>query len=363
MKVLFYLGHPAHFQLYKNIMTTLSDKGHTCLIVIKKKDILEELVQKSGFEYINTMPDGKGDSKLKLMLGMIKRTIKMIFFCIKKRPNVLIGTCIELPLIGKVLGIPSINVEEDDAAVIPLYAKYSYPFSTTILTPTVCDNGKWNDVSVKYNSYHELAYLHPNHFTPNRDIVNKYFDSEKPYFLMRFVSLTAHHDGGIAGINADIASKIIELIKPYGDVYITSERPLESEFEKYRLQINPVDIHHVMAFSKMMIGDSQTMSAEAGVLGIPYIRFNDFVGRIGYLEELENVYKLGIGIKPKDVDVLYTSIDNYLKDKELYQTQTEKLNHLLTDKVDAAKFFVWFIENYPKSIQQIKENPEIQFSL
>ena len=96
---------------------------------------------------------------------------------------------------------------------------------------------------------------------------------------MRFVSLTAHHDAGIKGINTSIAKKIIELLEPYGDIYITSERPLESDFEKYRLAINPLDIHHIMSFSNMLIGDSQTMAAEAGVLGVPYIRFNDFLFR------------------------------------------------------------------------------------
>lgn len=59
-------------------------------------------------------------------------------------------------------------------------------------------------------------------------------------------------------------------------------------------------IHHAMAFAKMYIGDSQTMAAEAAVLGTPSIRFNDFVGEIGYLEELENTYQLTFGIMTSD---------------------------------------------------------------
>ena len=51
-----------------------------------------------------------------------------------------------------------------------------------------------------------------------------------------------------------------------------------------------------MVFASLYIGDSQTMSAEAGVLGVPFVRFNDFVGRIGYLRELEDTYELGYGI-------------------------------------------------------------------
>lgn len=53
----------------------------------------------------------------------------------------------------------------------------------------------------------------------------------------------------------------------------------------------------MMAFASLYIGDSQTMAAEAGILGVPFVRFNDFVGRIGYLRELEDKYELGYRIK------------------------------------------------------------------
>ena len=48
-----------------------------------------------------------------------------------------------------------------------------------------------------------------------------------------------------------------------------------------------------MVFASLYIGDSQTMSAEAGILGTPFVRFNDFVGRINYMTEMEDVYELG----------------------------------------------------------------------
>ena len=44
---LFHLGHPAHFHLFKNPIKSLTADGHKVSIVIKKKDILESLLQKS----------------------------------------------------------------------------------------------------------------------------------------------------------------------------------------------------------------------------------------------------------------------------------------------------------------------------
>lgn len=72
----------------------------------------------------------------------------------------------------------------------------------------------------------------------------------------------------------------MKILEPFGTIYITSERPLEPQFEKYRIRINPLDMHHVMAFASLYIGDSQTMAAEAGVVGTPFVRLNDFVGTI-----------------------------------------------------------------------------------
>ncbi len=355
-KILFHIGHPAHFQLFKNVILELKEKGHTCFILIKKKDILEDLLVESGFDYINILPEGKKKSKLDLIWGMLKRDWRMFCFCLKNRPDILIGTSVEISHVGTLLRIPSINVEEDDAAVIPLHAKFSYPFSTVILTPTVCNNGKWDKRSVKYNGYHELAYLHPEVFTPFKEVVRKYFNPDEPYFIMRFVSLTAHHDAGIKGINTEIAARIIAMLEPHGKVYITSERPLEKEFEKYRLAINPLDIHHVMAFSKMLIGDSQTMAAEAGVLGIPYVRFNDFVGKIGYLEEIENVYQLGKGVRPTNVDELYKAVSDYLSEEDLEEKQRVRREKMLTEKINVKSFFVWLLENFPQSVEVVKKN-------
>ena len=203
--------------------------------------------------------------------------------------------------------------------------------------------------------------MHPNHFIPNKDVVRKYFFPDKPYFLIRFVKLSANHDKGIKGLNTHITERIIQLLQPYGDVYITSERELEPQFEPYRISINPIDILDVMAYAQIYIGDSQTMAAEAGVLGVPFIRFNDFVGRIGYLNELENVYHLGYGIKTDDENKLYTTVSDLLKMTNRKSVFQQRRNKMLSEKIDYAQFLTWFLENYPKSKQIMRENPNYQY--
>jgi len=361
MKILFHLGHPAHFHLFKNVIKRLLKNNHDILIVIKKKDVLEKLLDESKYEYVNILPLGRKDSMIGIAIGQLSQDYKLYFTSIKYKPNLLIGTSVAISHVGKMLNIPSINVNEDDAKVVPLYSYLSYPMSTSILSPNSCNNSHWQSKTIHYSGYNELTYLHPKYFKPSKKIVEKYFSLEKPYFILRFAQLSAHHDKGINGINAEIASNLIDLLKPHGNIYITSERELEPEFEQYRLNINPLDIHHILAFAKMYIGDSQTMAAEAAVLGIPSIRFNDFVGKLGYLEELEHKYNLTYGIKTSEPDKLYQIIEELLDKQNLKNEWQNKKKIMLKDKIDVTSFMVWFIENYPRSVKIIKEISEYQY--
>lgn len=359
MKILFYLGHPAHFHLFKNIIKNLSCNNEVAILT-KKKDILDELLKKSGINYLNIMPAGRKATRISIAAGLLKRDYRMLKYCIKFKPDVMIGTSPEICHIGKFLNIPSVNVNEDDASAVPSYAKLCYPFATDILTPRSCDNGKWNFKSIKYNSYHELAYLHPDIFTPDEKILTKY-NIKKPFYILRFSALNAYHDTGVKGINKELGQEIINKLISRGNIYITSERKLEEEFEKYRLDINPLDIHHVLYFSDMYIGDSQTMAAESAVLGVPSLRFNDFVGKLGYLEELEIKYHLTFGYKSDDTNGLLNKIDEILISNDIKKIWYERRNKMLSEKIDTTKFFVWFIENYPASKKIMKENPDFQY--
>lgn len=346
--MLVYLGHPAHFHNYKNTIAALKQHGHTVEILIKKKDVLEDLLQNSGLAYHNILEEGRSNSKAGILWGIVKRAWRLNQFCRKFQPDVLTGSSVENSWIGPLWHIPVISIGEDDEAVVPNYARLTYPGASVILCPTTCDCGRWNDKAVKYQGYQELGYLHPDNFSPDKAVVEKYFSINQPYFLMRFSGLKAHHDVGVRGINNTIAQRLIEMLEPYGKVFITSERSLGAELEQYRIAINPLDIHHVMAFADLYLGDSQTMAAEAGVLGVPFIRFNDFVGRIGYLDELENRYQLGFGIRPDEEDKLYKTVDRLLKMPNRRSVFQERRIVMLSEKINFAEFLTHFIETYRK---------------
>ena len=163
---------------------------------------------------------------------------------------------------------------------------------------------------------------------------------------MRFASLHAHHDGGVRGIGNKLATELVNRLKPHGRVFITSERELSAELEPYRLNINPMDIHHLLAFAKSVIGDSQTMSAEAGVLGTPYIRYNDFVDKIGYLNELEETYKLGFGITPDYPDQLLSKAEELASGSNVKAEFQKRREKMLSVKINVTDFLIQFVEKF-----------------
>lgn len=364
MNILIQLSHPAHFHLYKLVAKNLMADGHKVFILIKTKDILEDLLKQSGLPYYNILKEAHRKSKLGILGDMVMRDVRIWRFVRKNKIDLLTGSTVEVAQVGWLTRKHRVNTGEDDMNVVPLFPKMAGPFLQTILSPRVCNNYSLESRSVKYESYHELAYLHPHHFAPDKSVVEKYFKTDDPYFILRFSSLNAYHDGGIKGIDTEIAQRLINLLGHHGRIYITSERELEPQFEQYRIRINTLDMHHVMAFSDLYIGDSQTMAAEAGVLGVPFVRFNDFVGRIGYLNELENEYHLGFGIRASEegaADRMLSTVEGLLSMPNLKEEWQVRRQRMLSEKIDYAQFLTWFIENYPESKTIMMDDPDYQF--
>jgi len=349
---LFFLGHPAHFHLFKNTILTLKEKGHRISIVIKTKDILEDLLRASGMDYINILPKGRKDGKWGIVSSVLKKNWYLFQLCLKDRPDLMLGTSVEIAHIGTLLRIPSINFSEDDAAIVPLLAKYAYPYSNYVMSPVGCNNGNWDAKTIEYLGYHKLAYLHPKRFRPDIKVVEKYFSPEKPYYLIRFAKLSAHHDGDAKGFSTDVAQKVIDLLNSKGNVYITSERELEPQFERYRLKIDPMDIHHVMYYADLYLGDSQSMAVEAAMLGVPSIRFSNFSGRINVLEELEHKYQLTFGVPADHPQKLLELISRLLKSDNISATFQNRREKMLSEKIDVTAFFIDFFESYPLKVEQ-----------
>lgn len=342
------MGHPAHYHNFKNCIRILINRGDHVLVVARGKDVLFDLIDTEDWEVVKWPARGAG-GKLSLALNILQREVKLLKVVRKFRPHLMAGTDLGITHVGKLLGVPSIVVNEDDSHAIPLMAKYAFPYATKILAPNCCDQSPANHKKIGYEGYHELAYLHPNYFKADRSLLPAEMRETERYFILRFASLHAHHDDGRSGINDELAHDLIQLLLPFGKIFITSERELSEDLEPYRMPVHPAVIHHAMAFADLYIGDSQTMAAEAAVLGVPSIRFNDFVGELSYLEELEHTYQLSKGIKTSEPEALLVTAKEWSENAALKTLFAERRDKMLKASIDVTEKWLEVFDNLAKT--------------
>ena len=339
MKIIYYVAHPSQYYIFKNIARCLSTEIEIVL-VFTDKDVIKAQLDNDALPYRTYEIGSTTKKKLKTFRKFVKKERELFKIVKRERPVLIMGTSVILAHIGWLLKIPVIIVNEDDLEIIRLSANIGYPFVDGIISPSVCRLGKYEKKAYKYEGYQKLAYLHPNHFEPSIEVAKNYIDTEKKNFIIRLSALSAHHDIGIKGINNRQVLELIEFLKEFGNIHISSERNLPDDFENFRLKINPLHLHHVLFFSDFLISDSQSMSVEAAMLGVPSVRVSDFAGRISVLEELEKKYKLTFAVRPENfssvIDLIRREIfiDNY---KNIFMKRREEM---LADKNDVIPFFV-----------------------
>ncbi|KAF5412880.1 MAG: hypothetical protein C5S38_07680 [Candidatus Methanophagaceae archaeon] len=361
MRILVDIGHPAHVHLFKNMIWKLESDGHEVKITTRDKDVTLALLDAYEFtyEFLGRHRTGLA-SKIS---GAVKTNYGLYKIAKTFKPDILIGASgnFYVAQVSRLIGKPSVIFEdsEPDKSIYWLCE----PFATAICTP-FCFKGKLNHKKhVRYNGYKELAYLHPNYFKPDSSVLNDLkLNNGDDFVILRFVAWKAGHDFMQEGFNLETKQRFIHELERYCRVFISSESKLPGEFEQYRITIPPHKIHDMLYYAQMLIGDSQTMTTEAGILGTPAIRCNSFVGEndMGNFIELENKYGLiysyrdSVKALNKAVELLKT--DNPKKD---WQIKREKL---LNEKIDVTNFMVGFIEDYPRSFQELiqsQKNHEI----
>jgi predicted glycosyltransferase len=354
MRILFYFGHPSQYLFLRNAIRLLREKNINCDILIKSKDVLEKLLIDNNESFRNILTEGRKSGSIGTLIGLIKRDIRLYRHVKKIHYDLFVGTDPSLAHIGFIKCIPVITVLEDDIDIIPRLAKITFPFTSVILTPKECNTGKYENKTIHYEGYMKLAYLHPGWFT------KKAAKIMQPYFLIRISKLDAYHDKGIEGFNLQFLQKIIEPLLEKGSVFISSEGRLDESLKPYELKINPSEMQDVLYNAKMLISDSQSMTMEAAMLGIPSIRFSDFAGKISVLEELEKVYELTYGFPTSQPDKLISKLNELLSMPDLEIIFQNRRQKMLKEKIDVTSFLVWFLENYPGSVNTMISNPGYQ---
>lgn len=357
MNILIDIGHPAHVHYYRNLAKELEIRGHKVIWTVKNIGIAKQLLDYYGFRYI-TLP-AKADGLISKILMQIQYDIKLLFICRKEKIDLAIGTSATIAHISKISKIKSIVFDDDDDDVQPLVTKYVNPLADSLLSPDSLANKRKRKDTIFYPGGHELAYLHPKWFKPDPLVLDELgIKNGETFFIMRFNAFKAHHDVNVNGLSTKQKLELVEILKPLGKIFITSEREIEQELQEYQIKTEPQKIHSLMAYATLFLGDSQTMTSEAAMLGVPSLRCNSFAGRLSHLEEQEKKYGLTFAYLPEQFDKMILKLYELLSSPDLKKEWQCKRQKMLDDKIDVTSFWTWFIDNYPVSISQIKQGPE-----
>jgi len=269
------------------------------------------------------------------MVELIKRDVKIFFLHRKHRFHIALGTSFSIGHLSLLGRTQSYFFSTNDDAATTLNRYLSYPFVTKIIQPDCIRPDQWRTKRIFHRSYHPLAYLHPNHFQPDVNILKKYNIQKKEYVIIRSNIHRAHHDSRFDGIPEAVLSDVHSALRDY--------QIISSRENDRTPQIDPWDMHHVMAFAKMVIADSSTMVAEAAVLGVPALCYHPCVGYLGYLKELEHKFGLVFGFGPGQEEALLMKIKDLLAQPGLSDEWQLRRGKMLSQKEDLTQWLIdWF---------------------
>ncbi len=356
MRILFSVSHPAHVHLFKNAIWKLQDLNHDILICARKKEVTIDLLKKYGFTY--TVVSETKPSRVHLVAEQIQRVMRFRSIVSEFKPDLSISTMDpSLAFVSRLMGVPYVCLADTEHARASING--ALPFTKAVLTPS-CFSKEMGPKQIRYNGYHELAYLHPNRFTPNPAALTEIGLAEgDPFIIVRFVSWQASHDVGQHGIRDKVG--LVKALEQYGRVLITSEGALPEELQPYtRSGSRRRSCTICCTTRRCMLGRGGTTASEAAVLGTPSIYVSSLVGTMGNFIELEETYDLLYSFT--DGDAALDGAIEILQDPGSKEKWRTKRDRLLADKIDLTAFMVWFVENYPESFKEMKEHPEVQHS-
>ncbi len=356
MKVLFGIGHPAHVHFFRNAIRKLEEDGHEVRIIARDKEITLKLLDAYGFDY---QLYGKYRNNFAGKIAEIPYNDYLFYKIAKEfKPDILAGI-LQYPVahVGKIINKPSIIFTDTEHAANNLVC----PFADVICTPA-CYKIDFGKKQIRYDGYKELAYLHPNYFKPDPSVLADLGLSKNDKFIIiKLNSWAAWHDTYSKGFSYEFLEKVIKSFEEYGFVFISSDNNLPMNFQKYRLNNPPENMHSILHFAQLYIGEGETMATESAILGTPSIdveaikmknKIVDITAVHGHINEIVNKYNLMFAFSEQNL-ALNKAIE-LLEDNKLKEKWLDKREVLLKDKIDVTSFITGIIEGYPEKFNYYK---------
>jgi predicted glycosyltransferase len=332
------IGHPKDVNLFKNVMLRLQEKGHEIQIFARAKENTKKMLAEYGFEYKLSKHYRSMSGKA---LGILVNDVLLYKYAREFNPDIFVSPGSPYSAhVSRLIGKP--HIAFSDTEIAGIVTKLTLPFTDKIYTST----SFYLDLGIKqerFNGYCELAYLHPRYFTPKKEVTEKY-QLKESYIILRLSALASNHDLHATGFGFKTEEELKEYlyeIEKFGQIIIFSETSHWQTIKDYQIEIDSRDLHDLLYYSRLYIGEGASMASEAAILGVPSIYVSNT--ERGYLNELEQKYGLVYNIEEKD-EGLKRAIE-ILKDESLRDQWHLKRDKMLSEKIDVVEYIVDVIEN------------------
>jgi uncharacterized protein len=325
--VIFDCHHPKHYLSVRALARRCLAAGVEVIWTARRKDVLVDLIRQDGHEpHVLTAAQSGVVRKLGELAAY---DFKLARLALRVRPRALVGKTVSLTHVGRLLGIPSILINDDSAAGNPQFKYLAYPFATRILTAE-CLGESYGPRQRTYPGLMELAYLHPNVFTPDPGIRQDLgLAPDDRLFIVRLVAHDAYHDVGSAGLSPRLVERLLARLQQEGRVFLVSEAPLPDHLAHLHLPIPANRLHHVLAASDLVIADGPTVAVEAALLGRPAIVVSTYVKKVRYTRILEERFGLLCRVEPSEEEALFGAVDERLRPRAVSLCQ-QRRSEMLT---------------------------------
>lgn len=332
MRLLFDVLHPAHVHFFRRLAETTREEGGEVLFTARRKDVTLELLEAYDLPFKVLSHIGGGVSGLARELAV--RCWRLGHEVRRFRPDLMLG--IMGPVIapvGRVMRVPSWVFYDTETATAT--NRYVYPLCNRLYVPEAY-RGRTMPNAIRYPGYHELAYLHPSSFRPDRSVRREAgLEPDEPFAVVRIVSWEASHDLKDTGFSDPVA--FVKWLSERIRVVVSGERGVPPELRPFAVRTPPHRIHHLLAEADLYVGEGATMAAEAAELGTPAIFVH--TARLGYMLELEERFQL-LWNTPSQT-VAQRLAGELLADLPgTRRTFTERREHMLRERIDVGEWMI-----------------------
>ena len=336
MKVIITIQHPAHVHFYRYVIDELEAAGHETFVFARENDLAVPLLD--YYDIPHEVLAGPQDSLSELIRVQLIYEWRLLRRARRIDPDVMtaIGG-VAVSHVAPIVGARSVVFLDNEGFACH---KVTVPFADAVCTPRR-HGDEYGAKHVRYDGYHELAYLHPNRFDPAPAALRSHgVDPDERYFVLRFRKWDALHDVGAGGFSLDGKRELVSMLVDHGEVYITSTDDLPSDLEPHRLPVPSHLIHDLLYFADCYAGDSATMATEAAVLGTPAVRVQSFAAdeRMTNFVELEEEY--GLLRSTHDEEIALDYVEELVTDPDASKQWRERRRRLFDDKIDVVPYVV-----------------------